>query len=256
MDLNPSLSIIIIAGDEAAQIKDCLLSANFAPEIILVAANSHDRTKAISQKLIPRIKIITANDSPHRYFSKWRNLGRQSATSQWLFYLDADERISRSLRREILSVIARSSFSYYAVPRRNSFLGVHVRYGQSTKDYVKRLYFRRNFKGYRGILHEEPIVTGKLGLLSSPLIHLTHRDLSSMLSKTLIWTDMESDALLSANHPPIVSWRIMMMFLSKLYQRLIYQHGWRDGLVCWISAIFESFDTYIIYANLLEKQQS
>jgi len=135
-------------------------------------------------------------------------------------------------------------------------LGVHVRYGQSTKDYVKRLYFRRNFNGYRGILHEEPIVTGKLGLLSSPLIHLTHRDLSSMLSKTLIWTDMESDALLSANHPPIVSWRIMRMFLSKLYQRLIYQQGWRDGLVGWISAIFESFDTYIIYANLWEKQQS
>jgi len=250
-----NLSLIIIAGNEEEMIADCLKSANFAEEIILVAANSNDQTLTIAKKIITKIKIIKVNDEYNKHFAKWRNLGYQAATKKWLFYLDADERISPFLRDEILKVTSTGRYTHYAVPRANFFLGQRVKYGGTYPDYVKRLFKREKFKGYQGILHEEPIVTGQIGYLKNDLLHYTHRSLSSMLQKSIAWTDMEAQALYRAKHPPVTWWRILRMFFTKLHSRLITQQMFRDGTVGWISSFFEAFDTFLIYARLWERQQ-
>ncbi|MFA5024883.1 MAG: glycosyltransferase family 2 protein [Candidatus Shapirobacteria bacterium] len=249
------LSIVILAGNEAEVIQDCLNSAKFADEIILVLANSTDDTKKIAKSLNIPIKILKTTDGYNRNFSKWRNLGYKAATGDWIFYLDADERISEELRDEITKTIIMPPVnSYFVVPRANHFLGKRVRFGGSYPDYVKRLYLRKDFSGYQGYLHEEPIVTGEFGYLKNDLLHFTHRNLTSMLQKTLVWTDMEADALIEVNHPPVVWWRFPRMMITKVWERLIKQQMWRDGTVGWISVIFEAFDTFIIYARLWEKQ--
>jgi hypothetical protein len=76
-----------------------------------------------------------------------------------------------------------------------------------------------------------------------------------MLIKSISWTDTEAKMLLAVNHPPVVWWRILRMMFTKIWERLIRQQMWRDGTVGWISAIFESFDTFMIYARLWELQQ-
>ncbi|MFA6007169.1 MAG: glycosyltransferase family 2 protein [Candidatus Shapirobacteria bacterium] len=249
------LSIIVLAGNEAELIKDCLKSASFAEEIILVLANSTDKTKKVAQSLKLPLKIIETTDEYNRNFSKWRNLGYQAASGDWLFYLDADERITPDLQKEILSTINTPKlFNYFVIPRANYYLGKRVHFGGSYPDYVKRLYHRVDFSGYQGYLHEEPIIVGTLGYLKNDLLHYTHRNLSSMLQKTLVWTDMEAEALFDNHHPPVVWWRFPRMMLTKFWQRLIKQQMWRDGVVGWISVIFECFDTFIIYARLWEKQ--
>lgn len=249
------LSLIVLAGNEAEMIKDCLESASFANEIILVLANSSDNTKKIAESLKLPLKIIETSDEYNRNFSKWRNLGYKATTGDWLLYLDADERITPELRSEILSTINTTQpFNYCAIPRANHFLGKRVRYGGSYPDYVKRLYLKKYFSGYQGYLHEQPIIKGEIGYLKNDLLHYTHRNLNSMLQKTLVWTDMEAEALFKAKHPPVVWWRFPRMMLTKTWQRLIMQQMWRDGTVGWISVIFESFDTFIIYAKLWEKQ--
>jgi glycosyltransferase involved in cell wall biosynthesis len=249
------LSIIVLAGNEEAVIKDCIQSAVFADEIILVLANSTDKTKRIAQSFKYPLKIIETSDEYNRNFSKWRNLGFKASTGDWLLYLDADERITPILQKEIINTINKPlTNSYYVIPRANFYLGKRVHFGGSYPDYVKRLYYRKNFSGYQGYLHEEPIINGTLGYLKNDLLHYTHRNLNSMLQKTLVWTDMEADALFKAHHPPVVWWRFPRMMLTKFWQRLIKQQMWRDGTVGWISVIFECFDTFIIYARLWEKQ--
>ncbi len=252
-----NLSIVIIAGNEEKMIVDCLKSCDWADEIVMVAANSSDNTVSLAKTTIPEIKIVKTNDEYNKNFTKWRNLGYKNATKDWILYIDADERITPILKTEILSAISKKNnpSAYYVIPRANYFLGKRVRHGGSYPDYVKRLYQKKYFKGYQGILHEEPIVEGPLSYLKSDLLHYTHRDLSSMINKTLVWTDMEAQALYKSNHPPIVWWRIIRMMITKLYERLIKQKMWKDGTVGWISAIFESFDTFIIYARLWEIQQ-
>jgi len=252
-----NLSIIILAGNEEQMITDCLKSCDWVDEIVLVAANSTDDTVNIAKKIISNIKIVKTIDEYNKNFSKWRNLGYQNSTKEWLLYIDADERITPDLKSEIINKlkIKNNPISHYAIPRANHFLGKRVKFGGSYPDYVKRLYCKKYFKGYQGILHEEPLIEGPLEHLKSDLLHYTHRDLSSMINKTLVWTDMEAQALFKKNHPPVVWWRFFRMMLTKIWERLIKQQMWRDGTVGWISVIFETFDTFIIYARLWEIQQ-
>jgi len=252
-----NLSIIILAGNEEKMIVDCLKSCNWVEEIILVAANSSDNTVSLAKKTISNIKIIKTQDEYNKNFSKWRNLGYKNATKEWILYIDADERITLNLKKEIIKKIniKNNQISHYAIPRANHYLGKRVRYGGSYPDYVKRLYKKDEFQGYQGILHEEPIIKGAIEHLKSDLLHYTHRDLSSMVNKTLVWTDMEAKALFQNNHPPVVWWRFIRMMLTKIWERLIIQKMWRDGTVGWISVLFESFDTFLIYARLWEIQQ-
>lgn len=255
MKLN-NLSVIILAGNEEKMIVDCLKSCQFAQEIVLVAANSTDNTVSLAKKTTPSIKIVKTTDEYNRNFTKWRNLGFKKATKDWILYIDSDERITPKLSLEIQKIIKnKQKISHYAIPRANFYLGKRVMHGGSYPDYVIRLFQRKYFHGFQGILHEQPIVDGKISYLKSDLLHFTHRDLSSMLQKTLIWTDMEAQALYQDNHPKVVWWRIIRMMLTKIWERLIKQQMWRDKTVGWISVMFETFDTFLIYARLWEIQQ-
>ena len=252
------ISIVICSGNAQDTILNCLKSTDFAAEVVLVAANSTDNSKKIALNYNPKIKIYEIFDEYNKNFTAWRNLGYKNATKPWIFYLDTDEVITPSLIKEIESIVAQNSseFSYYVVPRQNHFLNHRVRFGGTYPDYVKRLYHTKDFHGYTGILHEEPIIDGKMGYLKNDLLHYTHRDLSSMVQKSLVWTDSQAKALFDSNHPPVVWWRFIRMMLTKIWERLIVQQMWRDGTVGWISVIFETFDTFMIYARLWELQQT
>lgn len=255
MAIKPKLTLIINSGNEEDVISDCLQSASFADELVFVAANSTDNTVKIAKSIWPSLKLVRVNDSYGKNFAKWHNIGLEHATGDWVFHLDCDERVTPQLRKEMLRAITSDKFSHYAIPRANHFLGKRVRHGGTYPDYVKRLFRKANISGWVGRLHEHPKTTGQLGYLNHDLLHYTHRHLNTMLDKTVSWTDVEAKALHQNNHPPIVWWRFIRMMLTKLFERLGKQSMWRDGTVGWISAIFETFDTFIIYARLWEIQQ-
>jgi len=251
------LSIIVLVGNEENLIVQCLESCKFADENILVMANSTAKVKEIAQKILPEIKITETTDEYNKNFSKWRNLGYKLATGDWILYVDADEVVTGKLQNEILQIINNeTNNSYFVIPRANYFLGKRVRYGNSYPDYVKRLFLRKDFGGFTGILHEEPKITGEMGYLKNDLLHFTHRDLHSMMDKTNSWTDMEAQNLFEQNHPPVYWWRFPRVMMTKFWERAIKQQMWKDGIVGWISIIFEMFDTFIIYGKLWELQQS
>ena len=247
------LSVIIISDNQHDYIADCLRSVNFADEIIFVS-NATDNTNIIAGQTIPSIKIFP--NVPFDY-SKSKNLGVQKSHGDWLLFIDSDEIVTQALKTVIQKVISDPLIPYssYDFPRANFFLGKRVCYGNTYPDYVKRLIYRSDFLGFSGHLHEQPQVSGKQFKLSEDLLHYTHRNLSSMMVKSIRWTDMEAKMLLADGHPPVVWWRILRMMVTKIWQRLIVQQMWRDGTVGWISAIFESFDTFMIYARLWELQQ-
>lgn len=254
---SPKISIIVLAGNEAEVIEDCLKSCNFTDELIVVLANSTDSTKDIIRDLFPETKIIETSDEYNKNFSKWRNLGLANATGDWVLYVDADERLSPALTAEIKSILQNpGQHSYFVLPRQNYFLGQRVKHGGTYPDYVKRLFKKDKLEGYRGILHEEPNVIGSFGYLTGDLIHLTHRYLESMTDKTLSWTGMEAQTLFDSHHPPVFWWRFPRMFFWKFWRRFIKERSFLDGTVGWISTIFESFDTFIIYARLWELQHN
>ena len=263
MKLSVSVSVIVIAKDEEKMIGDCLASVKWADEIILVDSGSADKTIEIAKKCGAKIVNFPFKKLE---FAKWRNAGLKAAKGDWILYLDADERVTPELKEEILQAIVatprrsafahhpRSRFTAYEIPRKNFYLGKEVHYGGAWPDYVKRLFLKEKLKYWKKELHEDPIFEGKMGRLKSPFIHLTHRDLSSMVEKTKEWSKIEAKLLDEAGHPPVTWWRILRVMLTEFWCRGIKLQGLRDGVVGWIEVIFQMFSRFVTYARLWEMQ--
>jgi (heptosyl)LPS beta-1,4-glucosyltransferase len=255
---NLGLSVVIIARNEEEMIGGAIESADFADKVIVVDGGSDDNTVPTARQAgaeVFQIKQKKLN------FSRWRNQALKYADGDWVFYLDADERITKKLKSKLEEIINQNKnqmpkYSAYAIPRENYYLGKRVKHGGSWPDYVIRFFYRPNFKQWKGKLHEQPEFEGRLKHLQAPLDHYTHRDLTSMLKKSIKWTESEAKLLYSSDHPKVTWWRIGRMMLTKFWQRLIKQGAWKDGTVGWINAIFEVFNTFIIYARLWEKQKN
>jgi (heptosyl)LPS beta-1,4-glucosyltransferase len=247
------LSIVVIAKNEERMIKDCLLSAQFADELIVVDSGSTDKTLEISKSLGAKVISIKGQD-----YSEFRNMGLKSARGEWIFYLDADERISPLLRQEILQIASSkpTNFFTYAVPRKNMYLGKSMSHGGWGNDYVIRFFFREYLHHWKNPLHEEPVYEGKLDFLKHELIHFSHRDLSSMLDKTLGFTAYEADLRFNAGHPPVVWWRLFRVMLTEFWHRFIRLSAWRDGPEGIIDGLFQVYNMFVIYARLWEMQIS
>jgi len=246
------LTGIVIAKNEQKMIGDCLKSLDFVDEIILVDTGSSDDTNKIAKS--HNAKIVSSLDKD---YSSWRNTGLKHSTGDWIIYLDADERVSPALRKEILQVILdKNAADAYDLPRNNVFLGKLMHHGGWAGDYVTRLFKKKSLVRYENPLHEQPVFTGKFVKLSQRLTHYSHRDLSSMLEKTIFFTGYESELRFQTHHPIVVSWRFVRVMFTEFWHRFIKLSAWRDGTEGVIDGIFQIFNTFIIYARLWEKQRS
>lgn len=252
MEKKVSISIVVLAKNVENMIEECLESAKFADELIVVDSGSTDKTVEIAKRKGARVINFPGKKLE---FAKWRNFGLKESKSDWIFYLDADERITPVLQKEILVTINQPTAVAYEMPRQNYYLGQPVHYGGSWPDYVKRLFLKSKLKGWEAELHENPIIEGSFGRLKNSLLHFTHRDLSSMMEKTREWSKIEANLLYQAHHPPITWWRILRPMATEFWQRGIIKQGIRDGAVGWIEVVFQVFSRFITYARLWEKQQ-
>lgn len=245
------LSAIVITLNEETMIGDCLISLKFADEIIVVDTGNSDRTNIISKD--HKAKIVKSQ--PGSGYNNFRNDGLKSAKGDWILYVDADERVTPLLAHEIEHIISSNSpFSAYKIPRRNFYLGKEMKFGGWGNDKVVRLYKKEKLQGYEQALHEQPVVDGEIGDLENSLVHFSHRDLESMLDKTLLFTGYESDLRLKSNHPPVVSWRLCRVMLTEFWLRFIRLQAWRDGVEGIVDGMFQVFNMFIIYARLWEAQ--
>lgn len=234
--------------EEEHLIEACLKSLSFADEIIVIDNGASRKTLSVVKKYTKNIYF-----SPDSSFAARHNLGAEKATNDWILYLDSDERVSLSLAKEIKDIS--DEFSAYQLRRENIILGKSQKYGDRYPDYVTRLFKKDKLIGWDGEIHESSKVAGEIGQLNSPLYHLTHRNIYSMMAKTINFSEHEAKLRLTANHPPVVGWRLLRVFLSEFYTRIILYQGWRAGTEGWIDGIFQAFSLFIVYARLWELQR-
>lgn len=243
------ISAIILTKNEEKLIKDCLDSVDWVDEVILVDTGSKDKTEEIAKKSGVRVYEV-----PRGSFSDWRNFGAQKASGEWLLYIDADERVPPSLRKEVMYAIKISAHTAFAIPRKNVLLGKEMRYGGWWPDYVLRLMRKKSLKTWKGKLHEQPEIKGSVGKLKNPLIHITHRSLSEMVTKTNIWSETEASLLFRAGHPKVTWWRFISIAFREFWYRAVKKAGFLDGTVGVIEIIYQMFSRMITYAKLWEMQ--
>ena len=250
MKLNKqNLSVIVIARNEEEKIAECLKMVSFADEIIVVDNSSTDKTAEIAKRKGAKIINLKAGN-----FSELRNKGAKEARGEWLLYIDADERVTPQLRREILKRVQDNAFSAYAIPRRNFILGKELKHGGWWPDYAKRLFKKNKFKKWTGELHEEPVFKGKLGHFKNPLIHLKHDNLTEMVDKTNSWSEIEARLMIEANHPRMNIPRFISAMFREFWLRMIKQMAFLDGPQGIIYALYQVFSRFVSYAKLWEMQ--
>ncbi|GKQ56516.1 glycosyltransferase family 2 protein [Sphaerotilus sulfidivorans] len=172
------LSIVIAAKNEERNISDCVRSARFADEVIVLDSGSTDRTAELAREAGA---TVVATDWPGYGLQQQR--GFSLARGDWVLSLDADERISASLQSDILGAIATGKHDGYRIPRLSELCGRFIHYGGWRPDYTLRL-ARRAKAGFTDhFLHAHMTVDGTVGQLRHSLIHHSYPDVSDMLEK-------------------------------------------------------------------------
>ena len=254
MNKQEKITAIIIAKNEESNLSDCLNSIKWAQEILLVDDYSNDRTVDVAKKHDVRL-VKTSVDAKGNY-SKLRNLGLVEARGEWVFYIDADERATKELAKELVKIARSSSkkYSSYAIPRKNIILGREMKHGGWWPDYVKRLFRKSKLKGWTGDLHEEPNFEGEMGFIKNAITHLKHDNLSEMVEKTNQWSTVEAKLMLDVKHPKMNIFRFSSAIFREFWLRLVQHKGYKDGAEGTIYSIYQIFSRFVSYAKLWEMQ--
>lgn len=245
------ISALIIAKNEEKKITDCLKSLTWVDEIILIDNGSVDKTIDIANEYNAKVVLM-----PGAGYSELRNKGKTAASNKWILYVDADERVTEELRDEIISKlrIADTDFSAYAIPRRNKVLGREMKHGGWWPDYVKRLFEKDKLKKWIGDLHEEPLYDGIMGHLENPLVHIKEDNLSDMIVKTNIRSEIEAKLMFDSEHPKMNLVRFISAILREFWYRIVKNKAYLDGTEGMIFGIYQIYSRFISYAKLWEMQ--
>jgi len=244
-----SLSVIIIAKNAQDLIKDAIFSVkDLADQIVVVDNNSTDKTESVAKKSGAQV-FSFASES----FARSRNFGLEKATGDWILYIDTDEQVTPELAANIKKVIKEdTSHGGYKIKRKNFYLGNHE---WPYVEKPRRLFRKEKLEKWQGDLHESPVVNGKIGELDGYLRHFTHRDLASMLDKTIAWSKTEALLRMQAGHPSMTWWRFPRVMMSAFIDSYIRQGGYRAGVVGIIESVYQAFSIFVTYARLWEMQQ-
>ncbi len=174
------ISGVVITKNEQRHIGACLTSLRWADELVVLDSCSTDGTRDIAEALGAR--VVTR---PFTNFAEQRNAALAAARGEWVFFLDADERVGRRLAREI-RVCAESNDgpAGYWVARRNVILGHRMRGGGWWPDKQLRL-LKRGKVHYDTSLgvHEVAVVDGNTADLATPLVHYNYERLGQLFAK-------------------------------------------------------------------------
>lgn len=243
----PTVACVVITKNEERNIADCLASVRWVDDIIVVDAESRDRTVELARASGAKVSV-----RPWPGFGLQKNFGMAQASADWILILDADERVTEELRGAITACVGKwtpGAPVAHRIPRKNFFYGAWVRGGGVYPDYQVRL-FRRGMAQYNDVaVHENLLVKGTIGTLAGHLDHYTERRIQDHFKKFGLYTTLAAQE--KAKKVRTVRWsdlvfRPLVVFL-KTY---VLKNGFRDGVRGLIVCVFASMYTFVKYAKL------
>jgi glycosyltransferase involved in cell wall biosynthesis len=225
------LSVVVVVQNEEERIRACLEAAGWADELIVVDAESSDKTATIARELTDHVFV-----RPWPGFAAQKNFGVEQAHGDWILSLDADEIVSAELREEIGAILGGGGgHAGYTVPRRNVFWGRWVRHGGLYPDRQLRLFQRGRGRFVERTVHESVAVEGSVGRLAGHLEHRSYRDVADFLARADRYSTLAAADWLAAGRGsrPLVdlAMRPLGRFLGMYVARAGFLDGWRGFLL-------------------------
>ncbi len=247
-----TLTVVVAARDEEAMLPGCLRRLNFADEVIVAV---DDRT-VDGSAAVASAAGATVLRQHFMDFAQFKNAAIERATSDWVFVVDADERVSRALAAEI-AVQLDGPADGMRVRMHNYFHGQLMRWG-GWQERPLRLW-RVGMARYSGEIHERPVFAGlepRIIDLDSPLVHLSHRSVPDNLAKSMHYVEVDSRARLRRGDPPVTVRSMLWRVVREVGFRLILRRGWRDGPAGVYEALYWPLSHLSADMRLWELQQA
>lgn len=239
------LAVIILTLNEEKNIADCIRSAVFADEVLLVDSGSTDETLAIARALGARVA-----QHPMEGFAEQRNFAIEQTEADWIFYLDADERLTPAAGEAIRRLAEGVERAAYEICRHNIVFGKPMHYGAHRPDWSMRL-FPRDGVRWEGVVHEQAVVSVPIRRMTGEILHYTYDTWDTYLTKFNRYTTLAAEKLSAegrrANvatlllHPPFTFFK---MYILKL--------GFLDGFLGFAMSVMAALSVFMKYLKLAE----
>jgi glycosyltransferase involved in cell wall biosynthesis len=248
----PKISAYIICFNEAAKIRPAIESVLWADEIVAVDSNSTDGTAEIAASLGARVVQV-----PFHGFGDLRNRAIDSCRCDWIFSLDADERCTKAVRDEILSLLAgQPPHDVYRVPRRNYMMGRWIRGSGWYPNFRQPQLFRKGSMRYTlEPVHEgyEVLDGTGVGTLQSAIWQFPFGNLSEVLKKADRYSSLGVQKLTGER---VSMWSALGHGLWAFLKHYIFKLGFIDGWAGFVIAFGNFEGTFYRYAKCYEQAQN
>ena len=245
------LTAIIPTGNEEHNIVDAIKSVSFADEIMVVDSFSSDRTIELAT---PLADIILQRE--YENSASQKNWAIPQAKHNWILLLDADERVTPELKKEVLSIInSNTDYSGFWIKRQNYFMGKKVRFSGWQGDRVIRLFIRDKCKYENKHVHAEIISDGKIGSLNNILMHNTFKTKEAYLKKLKRYARWQAKDY-EARIPTITFFHTLIKPTFRFIKHYILQLGFFDGYAGFIISLYQAKAVRMRYAYLKEHRDA
>ena len=246
----PAVSAIIVTLNEAEHIAEAIASLSWTDEVIVVDCGSSDETVAIARSCGARVEF--------RAWTGWidqKNFAAGLARNDWIFSLDADERVSPPLAREIQALMRTDPpLGAYRMPRVTFHLGRWIRTTDFYPDYQARLYDRRLARWRGKYVHESVALdTGKPGQLRGELLHYSFRDLRDQIDRINAYTTLGARQMHEAGRRA-GAFQLLVHPPAAFLRNYILRRGILDGAVGLTISMLQAWSVFLKFAKLRELQ--
>jgi glycosyltransferase involved in cell wall biosynthesis len=238
------ITAIIPTLNEEIHIEEAIASVSFADEIIVIDSYSTDKTLEIAEKY--DIKVIKRKFDD---FSSQKNFAIEKATHPWIYILDADERVTPEVKKEILEAVKDpKDFVGFYVRRTFYFAGKKINYSGWQRDKVVRLFLKEHCK-YVGGVHETIKSTGKLGFFKHKIDHFGYKNYNHFITKIHQYGELKAKELHSKGRK-VNLFHIFIKPPYRFFLHFILKKGFLDGYTGLILSITQGYAVLTRYIKL------
>jgi glycosyltransferase involved in cell wall biosynthesis len=248
------VSVVVITKNEEDNIADCLKSASWADEIVVLDDNSSDNTVSLARQYTDKV-FSRKMDIEGRH----RNYAYGLAKNTWVLSLDADERVSPELAEEIRAIInSDPKDKVYSIPIKSYIGSRWIEHGGWYPAAKDRLFDKRTFKYEEADVHPRVFYEGTCGHLKGDIVHYSYRDFHDYFVSLNNQTTLEAKKWLKENRK-MGFLKMYRKAVSRFLKAYLQKKGYKDGrlgfLIAYGSGLYQLM-SYAKYQEMVDNKKN